>query len=207
MKNNINLRIHSYTLLAMSSSLFFSTGCKKDDEENNGKGTNSINSNIEFFDIDDIYVEASSNTNNEDIIEFDINKDGVNDFSLNSYNYFDANEYLTSIHGLNVENGIGSEVVNIGGSGLNFVKSISDEEDVKNLNFNHYVYTGTQYAGYYTEGIIGKGDKLIGVKFIIKNQTHYGWLKINADNNALKLTLKEMAYNKIAGETIKAGQK
>ncbi len=54
----------------------------------------------------------------------------------------------------------------------------------------------------------GSGDKYVGMRLKLSdNSTHYGWLMINYSSDKSTVTVKEVAYNKNANESIKAGQK
>lgn len=56
--------------------------------------------------------------------------------------------------------------------------------------------------------VAGSGDKYVGIRVKLSdNTTHYGWMLINYASNGLTVTLKEVAYNNVANESIKAGQK
>jgi len=54
---------------------------------------------------------------------------------------------------------------------------------------------------------IGKKDKYLGLKFLIGNAYHYGWLRISHTEGEEKLAIIDYAYNREAGKAIKAGQK
>ena len=54
---------------------------------------------------------------------------------------------------------------------------------------------------------IGKKDKYLGLKFLIGNVYHYGWLRISHTEGEEKLAIIDYAYNREAGKAIKAGQK
>lgn len=184
------------------------TGCKKDDDEND-----SENPNVEFIDVTDIVADATGKEGGTDEVEFDINKDGINDFALYSDNYSDGE--FTLIHALTEGSSVAVKTIIVpSDEEINFALELTNGQDIKGLNFNSneggYGHTSAlyDYEGItFSEGIHGKGDKLIGVKFRIGTAIHYGWLKVNVDANALKITLKEVAYNKVAGETLKAGEK
>lgn len=207
MNSLIAKKIQSYTLLAMTGSLFLNTGCKKDDGTNKNENFQDPSKvDIEFYDINDISVEAL--LGNSDYKLIDINRDGTDDFVLSS-NYYEYDKY-TNIYGIKDVNEISIKNVEINNNMYLIAKDLSSNDDVKFEDFYYYAYTSLEFSignSKFSEGFQGKGDKIIGVKFMIKDNIHFGWLKVNVDKNAKKLTLKEVAYNKVAGETIKAGQK
>lgn len=54
--------------------------------------------------------------------------------------------------------------------------------------------------------IIGKGDKWVGMRFVSKGLTYYGWLKINIASNSQTFTIKEAAFMNLPETPILAGQ-
>ncbi|WP_207536194.1 hypothetical protein [Desertivirga arenae] len=54
---------------------------------------------------------------------------------------------------------------------------------------------------------LGKKEKFLGLQFYIEGKKHYGWLRISHNLNQAKLAIQDYAYNKIAGQPIKAGEK
>lgn len=52
------------------------------------------------------------------------------------------------------------------------------------------------------------GDRYVGVRFKIGNNTHYGWILVNfsSTNNTRKITIKSYAYNSTPNGSILAGQ-
>ena len=49
-------------------------------------------------------------------------------------------------------------------------------------------------------------NRFIGVKFQIKGQTHYGWIRVTV-KSAHNATITEYGYETIAGKSLKAGLK
>lgn len=47
----------------------------------------------------------------------------------------------------------------------------------------------------------------MGIQLVINNQKHFGWICISHQNNTEILTIHDLAYNSIADQPIKAGQK
>ncbi|MCU0433196.1 MAG: T9SS type A sorting domain-containing protein [Bacteroidia bacterium] len=53
---------------------------------------------------------------------------------------------------------------------------------------------------------IGVSDKYIGIRFAAGAQTHYGWARLSVSANGQQITIKEYAYNSVAGQGLTAGQ-
>lgn len=211
MSNNLTKKLQNYTLLAVTGSLILNTGCKKDDEEKPAE-----NSNVEFIDITDIVVDATTATPEEGV-KLDINKDGVDDIAIYAYNEtYEGNLYqYTSVDVLADGASVATRKVAapLLEDGYNYymASDLAANQDIKGASFlNEYGFTSiyNTYGGEkFKDGLQGKGDKYVGVKFKIGEATHYGWLKVNVDANGVKITVKEAAYNKVADETLKAGEK
>jgi hypothetical protein len=214
MKATISKKLQNYTLLALTGSLLLPTGCKKDEAEPD-------NPNVEFIDIEDIVVDATT-ASVEDYQSLDINKDGINDFEIYAYNAsYEGNVYkLTGIYTSEDDsegdtfNRVASRKVSspfTEGEFLYFASEVGKGQDVKALTFNDdYAITSANYvydSKSIVDGLQGKGDKYIAVSFKVGSGSHFGWLKVNVDANATKITIKEVAYNKVPGETLKAGEK
>jgi hypothetical protein len=53
----------------------------------------------------------------------------------------------------------------------------------------------------------GKGEKYLGIRFLINNNYKFGWIKIYCSHHNDTLRIIEYAYNNSLGNPIKAGQK
>jgi hypothetical protein len=56
-------------------------------------------------------------------------------------------------------------------------------------------------------GFAGKGDLLVGVRFMIGSQLHYGWMKVNASTDYKTIIVKEVAYDIRPNVEVRAGEK
>jgi hypothetical protein len=52
----------------------------------------------------------------------------------------------------------------------------------------------------------GVGQKFMGLKFKIGEDTHYGWVRLSVAENCQSFTIYDYAYEDVAGRGIKAGQ-
>lgn len=53
--------------------------------------------------------------------------------------------------------------------------------------------------------IIGKGDKLVGMRFVSGGKTYYGWFRINVSANGRVFTIKDAAFQNVPDAPIAAG--
>lgn len=54
--------------------------------------------------------------------------------------------------------------------------------------------------------IIGKGDKIVGMRFLSKGNTYYGWIKMNISSNSQNYIIREAAFMNSPNVAITAGQ-
>jgi hypothetical protein len=68
-----------------------------------------------------------------------------------------------------------------------------------------FVSASSQYSDFGQWGKVGN-NRYLGVKFLIKGQTHYGWVRLSV-NNALRntATITALAYETVANKKIAAG--
>lgn len=70
--------------------------------------------------------------------------------------------------------------------------------------------SNTGYYYYYTYGNqspwLGAQGKYLGMRFQIGSNVHYGWIRLDIDDKASKITIKDYAYNTEPFEPILAGE-
>lgn len=54
--------------------------------------------------------------------------------------------------------------------------------------------------------IIGKGDKLVGMRFVSKGNTYFGWIKVNISSNSQTFIIREAAFMNVPDTPIAAGK-
>jgi Secretion system C-terminal sorting domain len=114
---------------------------------------------------------------------------------------------------------------------MNFHSGIYNYADIKNLQSSNrwmgsnvyalsrssYVYSSHSF--YSGQGLLGdantsssywgnfpgRGDKLIGVKFTIGTDIHYGWIRVNIPSTVDSIIIKDWAYQKSANYRIYTG--
>ena len=65
----------------------------------------------------------------------------------------------------------------------------------------HAESAGTYYGNWYAIG----PDHFLGVKFQIKGQTHFGWIRMTVDTGSFTATITEFGYETVANKSIEAG--
>jgi hypothetical protein len=82
----------------------------------------------------------------------------------------------------------------------------TDWRDASVNSGDQYLAVVTPQPGPTYGNWVGISDKYIGVRFAAGSQTHYGWARLSVSADGGTITLKEYAYNTVAGQGIVAGQ-
>ena len=187
------------TLIAM---VVLAVSCKKEKEADN-PNINHRTVNLEM---------KVSSYNAESEMSIDINDDGMLDFEIELDLYKDAEDDFDYELWLDYEE-FGNEFL---------TQEINSEEYIKSLNKNDLISGGSsiwyRYCNFFEiektpgnpeekYGFAGKGDILVGVRFLIGTQLHYGWMKINAAADYKSIVVKEVAYEIRPNVEVKAGEK
>lgn len=193
MKNTKNILYTMLILLACS--------CKKEAADNPNITHRTVN----------LEMKVSSYNADSDM-SIDINDDGMLDFEIeldlyrnseNDLEYYAEIDYMQS----------GNEIL---------TQVIDGDEYIISLNKNDLISGGSstwyRYATIFeldrdpgdpefNNGFAGKGDVLLGVRFVIGSQLHYGWMKINATSDYKSIVVKEVAYDIRPNVEVRAGEK
>lgn len=196
--NQMSKTTKMITLIAI---VIFAISCKK--EEANNPNINHRTVNLEM---------KVSSYNAESDMGIDINDDGMLDFEIElDLNSVSENE-LEYYARIDYEQP-GNEIL---------TQEINSDEYFKPLSKNDLISGGSstwyRYAtifeldrdpGYPEEknGFAGNGDVLIGVRFMIGTQLHYGWIKLNAAADYKSVNVKEVAYDIRPNVEVRAGEK
>ena len=180
----------------------FTISCKKEKETDN-PNINHRTVNLEM---------KVSSYNADAEMSVDVNDDGMQDFEIELDLYKDAEDDYDYELWLDYEQ-----------SGNEFLtQEINSEEYVKQLNKNDLISGGSstwyRYCNFFEIekspgnpeekfGFAGNGDILIGVRFLIGTELHYGWMKINAAADYKSIIVKEVAYEIRPNVEVRAGEK
>ncbi len=164
----------------------------------------SMNGQITYTDIEpDITFDSYG-----DFYIMDMNTDGMPEFFL----YMATNSYPGVFMFISPIVPYGSVNASTGSSvyrypfALDAGDMISDGEDWENTPYQtmaskFYFFSGT-YGNWFDVN-----DGYLGLRIFDDGNTYYGWARLDASEDGLTFTLKDMAYNSNAGEAICAGDK
>ena len=93
----------------------------------------------------------------------------------------------------------------------NYVKALSSNYIISDKTGNNFSdgwqSNITSISDSFTRGHFnGAGDKYVGLKFKIGENTHYGWVRINVDSGVNSIIIKDYAYESTPDLGIKAGE-
>ncbi len=195
MRNLKIILLQTIVILAMIS-------CKKEDKE--------INSNIIVTPINSIaHLTTEDTTVYKDL---DIDKDGAKDFTvIMKYQYKErlGNNNYAYMYASKIQNEVLAHLGSVEGYFLNELTtsdSISPTSTIWIPEASAATYW-TQSRININEGIAGKGNSIIGFRFLIGTDLHYGWLKLNVSEDFRTINIMEAAYDKRPNTSILAGAK
>ena len=195
MRNLKIILLQTIVILAMIS-------CKKEDKE--------INSNIIVTPINSIaHLTTEDTTVYKDL---DIDKDGAKDFTvIMKYQYKErlGNNNYAYMYASKIQNEVLAHLGSVEGYFLNELTtsdSITPTSTIWIPEASAATYW-TQSRININEGIAGKGNSIIGFRFLIGTDLHYGWLKLNVSEDFRTINIMEAAYDKRPNTSILAGAK
>lgn len=178
-----------------------SLACKKEEPDNPNINHRVVN----------LEMKVSSYNAESDMI-IDINEDGMQDFEIELDLYKDAEDDLDFELWLDYYQS-GNEYL---------TQEINSDAYARPLNKNDLISGGSttwesycyffeleKSPGYPDDnyGFAGKGDILVGVRFMIGSERHYGWIKISVSADYKTVIVKEVAYEIRPNVEIRAGEK
>ena len=193
-----------------------------------GAGSTFGQNVIQYTDVDpDITLEMQG-----DLFNLDLDADGTTDFVI--YKYFSAYPYIfstasgSSVSGTILFNHLfalpatGNAMSgSYGYSGYPYPFALNAGQSVSNAS--QMIPAGLQslvYSRYYSveasglsvsnvqrgNWLGGKTDKYLGLQFMIGEETHYGWVRLDVAADHTTCTIKDYAYNTIPDMAIATGQ-
>ncbi len=227
MKRMIKL-LKCYPLLLIVASMFSLLGCRK-------QGTNEtkmkdglqvdavVSSTIIYTDvIPDSTCQctlpfALTRVSCSAIFYIDVNKDGINDFSIAAIHQrgwpptlpatkINSRTTATPLNG-NAFCDTAMSINNVIKGSLNWSTS---SQSMASL-INNYSCNGWNCHWLNTLIISGRwnglNDRYLPLKMIVGTNTYYGWARLNVAIGGASFTIKDYAYNSVANQSILAGQK
>lgn len=162
-------------------------------------GVSEMNGQIVYTDVNPDITEGNMDT----ATFIDLNNDGTDDFGIGT-----NDDPAVGINGVSSNaSWVGSSASYLYPFALDTGVAISSGQttwfgngDVGTLNYTS-CYNGAGGSNW-----CGVTDKYMGLRFQIAGNTHYGWARLDVSLSGDSFTLKDYAYNTVAGEAIDAGQ-
>lgn len=185
-------------ILLFSMSLL---ACKKEEADNPNVNHRTVN----------LEMKVSSYNANSDM-GIDINDDGMLDFEIELDLYKVSNDdydYYAEIDYEQTGNEILTQVINSD----EYIKLLSKNDLISGGSSTWYrnatIFEIERSPGNPEEnfGFADKGDILVGIRFMIGTERHYGWMKINVTADYKTIIVKEVAYDIRPDVEVRAGEK
>lgn len=155
------------------------------------------------------------------VVPLDLNKDGTADFnlvgsSLSSVTFFNRSLWISSAGG---NAGANQAMGKVKTSSINSASALKAGAqigpkgafhagvcDLMAVSYGNATNGSTVVKGAWAKGGKGLTNRYLGLKFLIKDQTHYGWARLNVKLHPLLGTLTGYAYETVAKKAIVAGK-
>ena len=166
---------------------------------------------IVYEDIDDVTIEIG------DIVLVDVNGDGYDDFlfqatsstggvwsfgrvfgNVPSYSVGAVSNKVMGYSGAILPYGSALDAGALVSASADFLGDSSSNPG--NVAFLNSIYSGATYGQF-----ADVTDKYLGFSFDVDGNTHYGWMRLDGTVGPVTLTIKDLAYNSTAGESIETG--
>jgi hypothetical protein len=189
-------------LIKLITVIILAVSCKKETETDN-PNINHRTVNLEM---------KVSSYNADSDMSIDINDDGMLDFEIELDLYKDAEDNYDYELWLDYEQS-GNEFLTQEINSDAYAKPLKKDDLISGGSSTWYSYCDffeiEKSPGYPEEnfGFAGNGDILIGVRFMIGTERHYGWMKVNASADYKTVIVKEVAYEIRPNVEIRAGEK
>ncbi|MBK9327914.1 MAG: hypothetical protein IPM95_01090 [Sphingobacteriales bacterium] len=200
------VRIGKKVLFIVSMAILVAAACKKEKSD----------PNIIYRLYNLALTDTTSLTAPELQLNVDIDGDSVMDYALKAA--FDTIEPDTIIRRIILQHGdtnnnkvLATSTFLPNGIYTSVLKQLyaDDAIDSNSVGFNNTgdvllrAFKGTELFGYF--GFYDDTEKLIGLKFKIGSETHYGWLRVQLSFDKKTCTIKDGAYQNLADKEIAAG--
>lgn len=175
-----------------------------------------------------IYTDIRDTTliNNGDFFDIDLNNDGINDLTISLTKSIYSSTYGSYSIYVNY-NSVDASAVSNNQINVLYNTSYSVNEALaftnnQSINSSANSWTSYGFVGAYATGSIvspystsalyanigqfpGQGDRFLGVRFRIGNNTHYGWVRLDVSALSDTAIIKDFAFDTTANAPILAG--
>ena len=182
-------------------SVVFLFSCKKEEADNPNINHRTVNLEMKV-----------SSYNAESDMSIDMNDDGMLDFEIELDLYRNSDSELEYYAAIDYEQ-TGNEILTKAIDGDEYIISLNKYDLISGGSSTWYRYATIfeldRDPGYpeLSYGFAGKGDLLVGVRFMIGTERHYGWMKVNASTDYKTIIVKEVAYDIRPNVEVRAGEK
>ncbi len=145
----------------------------------------------------------------------DFNGDGLVDITVQHRAYsFGSGSYLSAFRYAELSLPPGNGVLVMGAffppaaalSSGDFIGPTGTFSDVFPRMAAWYQYISGGSSSLYIDGPwVGLSDRYLGVEFLISGSVHYGWIRMDVSSDLTSVTIKDFAYEDVAGVPIQAG--
>lgn len=201
------------------SIIAINNSCSKGTSTDTGIKNNPLGSTIIYKDLNpDSVITCNS------AYSLDLNNDGIDDFIIKTVCYNVKCDARIAC-GIGIINAANAVPANGSNNGINYtmspdyaasLDSLTIIDSSSNWSYNTipalsmYALSSCRCGNYYSYGpwyIHGNVDRYTGLKLVKGGNAYYGWVRLNANTNPVKLIVKDYAYNSSPNQPIIAGQK
>lgn len=139
----------------------------------------------------------------------DLNNDNIDDFRI--YHDGGANLFIQPLNSSNEVLGLGSVLSYASGFAYPYALSSGDSIQAAPTSgswFNNGYSTGYQSLNYGSGSFgnwVSVTDKYLGLRFVVGANTYYGWARLDVNADGSVWSVKDYAYENVAGTSILAG--
>jgi hypothetical protein len=174
-------------------------------------GATATNAAIVYNDIEDVTIEVG------DMFDIDLDGDGTLDFLFRaaSTTGSDGTWSFGSVFGNATSYTVGNSgnmVMGTVGAYYNYASALDAGDNIGPdspwLSYPSYGNSGVLASNFYgvTYGNFpGAGEKFLGFRFVVGDNTHYGWMRVVADVDPVTMTILDYAYDGTPDTPIEAG--
>ena len=176
-------------------------------------GATTLDATIVYNDIEDVTVEIG------DMYDIDIDGDGTLDFHFRAGTIVSSTSSgvwsFGSVFGLYTSYTVGNsgnQLIGYQGSFYNYGSALDagvtvgpDGPWLSYPSYSNSAVLASNFYGSTFAAFPGQGEKFLGFKFMVGDNTHYGWMRIVADIDPVFITIMDYAYENAPNKEIETG--